>query len=161
MINILHSMIFDTRASVVQKSFPPAHTSLQTEQHSSSTLNWITLHCFAQFLINKLKSNLSLIYPLRYAHQTSVLEVTFYIRSLLSRLSAVRPMFWRVCKLFFGRKQTTCASINQVWLHMIPAREISFLRIAVRVRPRFCEIPIEINSHQETTEYFFCGRRIF
>ena len=52
-------------------------------------------------------------------------------------MTAVRPMFWRVCNLLPSRKQTTCAVTSRACVHMITAREISGSRShRNRARPR-------------------------
>ena len=67
-IYLLYWMIIDTPASIVQKSFHKC-SRINTNRRTLVVRILTWLHCFAH-PIYKLKSNLSVLYPARYAQHT-------------------------------------------------------------------------------------------
>ena len=154
-----------SKASVVQKSFhQSSHINSNRTTLVISFVIWFTIHSLALTLHSYSQTEIKL-----------VLDFNIQFPALSLTTDSVRPLFWRVCQLFPGRKQTTCAPTIRACVHMITAREISLLRIEVgvklRLSPRtffdsntgcrtFCDIIMIISSIQ-VMQYFVCWRRIF
>ena len=115
-----------SKASVVQKSFhQSSHINSNRTTLVISFVIWFTIHSLALTLHSYSQTEIKL-----------VLDFNIQFPALSLTTDSVRPLFWRVCQLFPGRKQTTCAPTIRACVHMITARIICLLRIEVGVRPR-------------------------